>query len=130
MYIFIFYSIGEEEAFSGRRQSNDEEGKQTSNTTADALLMNRCPPASGSLTTRAQLIKESSGFVLVPGLRKSHNTFPQGPPKCEIVVEVVEETDADCQYIIFVEDVAEAHLAVDEASMWNTQNFTHTSSVN
>ncbi|KAK8401118.1 hypothetical protein O3P69_002699 [Scylla paramamosain] len=126
--------IGEEEAFSGRRQGIDEERKQTSDTT-DALLMTRCPPTSGSLGTRAQLTKESSSFVLVPGLRKtemykSHNNFSQGPPECEIVVEVVEETDTDCQYIILVEDVANAHLAVDEASMWNTQNFTHTSSVN
>lgn len=61
---------------------------------------------------------------------KSHTTFSQGPPKCEIVVEVLEETDSDCQYIIMVEDIADAHLAVDEASVWNTQSFTHTSSVN
>ena len=47
--------------------------------------------------------------------------IPLGPPTCEIVVEMLEETDADCEYIILVEDVADTQLSIDDSSMWNTQ---------
>lgn len=95
---------------------------------AGTLVMNRCLSTSGSLCSPTQLTKGTDRLVLVPEVRETvmyepEDTSSQGPPTCEIIVEVLEETDADCQYIILVEEDADAcHLSIGEATMWTTQS--------
>ena len=71
-------------------------------------------------TFNTQLTKALDGLVLV-----AENTTSHEPPPCEIIVEALQEMDADWQYIILVEDADDANaaynLSMDEAAIWSTQ---------
>ncbi|XP_050707460.1 zinc finger protein 160-like isoform X3 [Eriocheir sinensis] len=84
-------------------------------------------PGCGSLLSPAHLSKQGTdSLVLLSEMRKIQvypppNTSHQAPPAGEIIVEVLEDTDAEYQYIILVEDAAVAHFTMtDTAAIWNT----------
>lgn len=86
------------------------------------------PSGCGSLHSPASLGEKGtdSSLVLLSEMRKMQvyppqNTSHQAPPAGEIIVEVLEDMDADYQYIILVEDAPLAHFTMaDTAAIWNT----------